>query len=474
MTDPAPLLPASPHVSWSPGREPCPEELLPRGQAVPVVVLLGAEEDREWTAAAAVEMAECWAQAGNKVVLMDLHLQDPRLHAAVGQQNLDGVVDVFLYGASLARTARPVPGRGFFLISAGTYTAEIDALWRHPRWERVVAGFAEAGATLLVFAPPEALDLVEHLSPPPEIVVLGGGRVLPLPALPRAVVTPTRHAVPLGPGEETTLEGGMAPGRLTEPPPVLVGASGGAEIPPLPATRRHRGISPLVWAVLAAAALGVLGWLFFRSNPELLARWAGPPAARQTLGLPSSTLSKAGAPARPLGTPLPFSVQVAAFNSLSAAREVLAADQRRVPDAAFFVSPERQVGILYYKVLAGAVADTGEAAALRDRLVQAEVIDSAEVAGGGWSLVRSAPLAFRLADYATQAEALQRADSLAAAGLPVYSLAVPFSDGSERWVLYAGAYGDSASASAMRELLAGTGVSGELAPRIGRGADPAP
>ncbi|MBV9109046.1 MAG: hypothetical protein JO306_06550, partial [Gemmatimonadetes bacterium] len=110
----------------------------------PVLLLFDPRADRRWGADAAIALATGWNAAGRRTVLADLSIEDPILHERVGVPNLDGVVDLFLYGASLARSARPVPGRGFLLITAGTYTPEPEAIFRHQRWEKIVEGFREA------------------------------------------------------------------------------------------------------------------------------------------------------------------------------------------------------------------------------------------------------------------------------------------------------------------------------------------
>ncbi|MDB4948039.1 MAG: Sporulation related protein [Gemmatimonadetes bacterium] len=127
--------------------------------AGPVLLLFDPRADRFWVADAAIALATAWTQAGRRAVLADLSLDDPLLHERIGMANLDGVVDIFLYGASLARSARPVPGRGFYLISGGTYTDDPGDILRHPRWEKIVSGFREAQASLLLFAPAGAAGL---------------------------------------------------------------------------------------------------------------------------------------------------------------------------------------------------------------------------------------------------------------------------------------------------------------------------
>src|SRR5688572_12261802 len=131
-------------------------DLHPEGT---VVLLLTGGEDRRWAADAAVELSAEWAAGGRRIVLADLHLETPLLHVELEVSNLEGVVDIFLYGASLSRIAQPVRDGSFFFIPAGTYAPDIAEIYRHPRWKKLVAGFRDTGATLLLFAPVEAADL---------------------------------------------------------------------------------------------------------------------------------------------------------------------------------------------------------------------------------------------------------------------------------------------------------------------------
>jgi hypothetical protein len=163
MTDSGPLAggaPLPPTTFFDPAFERIPAGAAWDGSyAGPVLLLFDPRADRYWVADAAIALATAWTQAGRRVVLADLSLDDPLLHERIGMANLDGVVDIFLYGASLARSARPVPGRGFYLISGGTYTDDAGSILLHPRWEKIVAGFREAQASLLLFAPADAAGL---------------------------------------------------------------------------------------------------------------------------------------------------------------------------------------------------------------------------------------------------------------------------------------------------------------------------
>lgn len=453
-------------------RTPLPDVLLPRAGDPAVLVLLNGSADPDWAARAAIRLAAAWATAGRRVVLADLHLEDPRLHDHLGEPNLDGVVDAFLYGASLARTARPASGHGFYLIPAGTYTADAAALYQHPRWPKIVAGFAEANASLLIFAPREAAILAERFGEGAQVVLLGGGVSLPEGHSPvRATVLPDEpdpsltQELPLPPAgvplDGVPLDVGVVPvGRGAELPERT------EEVPvdPLPPRRRHRGVGPLLWVVLAAALLGAGAlWLLGR-RPELRSE-LGEARAADSLGLRPARLPTSRV--RSAGVPLAYSVQVKAFSSLDAARAQAEAGRRRMAGVPFFVSPERLDGILYHRVLAGMFADSNRAGALRDRLVEEGLIDREEVAGSAWSLLRNAPLAFQLGELPARADADRLADTLLVQGVPAYVVAVPQSDGGERFRVYGGAFRDSASAEAMRAMLDSAGITPPLEPRLG-------
>jgi len=236
--------------------------------------------------------------------------------------------------------------------------------------------------------------------------------------------------------------------------------------------RRRRGPLLLIWAGVGVVALGVAAYLLVTARPEWFRGLGGTTVAPADSLLTADAAVAAPEPAAPLpaGEALPYAVQVKAFTTLAAAQQQIAADQRRYDRTLYYVSPEREQGILYYKVRAGLLADTLQATQLRQALVDAGVID-ADDAAGSWSLIQFAPFAFDLGEFADTAAARARADSLAASGIAAYAVEVPYSDGSRRWQLYAGAYRDSTRADAMRELFERAQL--EMPPlveRVGRGA----
>ena len=117
--------------------------------------------------------------------------------------------------------------------------------------------------------------------------------------------------------------------------------------------------------------------------------------------------------------------------------------------------------------MAGMAADTTAVTALRERLLAEDVIEE-EAAGGRYALIDHRPLAHELGEYPTAQAARARADSLTTRAIPAYVAPVPYSDGTERWKVYGGAYRDTASAAAMTELLKGASIPPRLVERSGR------
>ena len=511
MTDPRPHAGIPSPTFFDPSFERLPASVSGETAAPgPVLLVFDRAADRDWAADAAVALATGWHAAGRRTVLADLCLEDPFLNDRIGMPNQEGVVDIFLYGASLARSARAVPGRGFYLISAGTYTPDPGAVLRNPRWDKIVGGFRDNQAALLLFVPSDAPELPALRRWVSEAILLGGGDGAgPLPEggfSPRAWLAPPRRdggrasAAPAArpaspadrfpepepvapwnapPGTRAELAGAAA---ATAAPAAGAGVGAAAAPPrdiPVPeadweaeeAPRKRRAVSPwllaLLLVVLAAAALLYLGPRFIPGFPNLI----GAPTSTREPAPPK----EAAAPAAPVqrgpvtaaGAVLPYSVHVAGFPEWEDASQFAASVSRRFSEAQFFVVPELRQGITYWMVLAGMAGDTTAVLALRDRLVAEDVADEESV-GGRYDLIQHRPLAYEIGEYPDAARARARADSLTLRAIPAYVAPVPYSDGSERWKVYAGAYRDTASSAPMRELLKGASLPEKLVERTGR------
>jgi len=463
----------------------------------PVLLVFDRAADRDWAADAAVALATGWHAAGRRTVLADLCLEDPFLNERIGMPNQEGIVDIFQYGASLARSARAVPGRGFYLISAGTYTAEPGAVLRSPRWEKIVGGFRDNQAALLLFVPADAPELSALRQWVGEAILLGGGEgARPTPAggfAVRAWLAPPRRdgagqPAPARPAErfpepEPVAPWNAPPGTRAElengPPPP---AEGGAA--PIPASgvpgreadwereapKQKRAVSPLLLVLLLVAVLAALVFLgprYIPGFPDLLASSGSAREAAEGEGAPAPAAPVPGGPAEAAGSALPYSVQVANFQTPEDAFALVRQVAPRFQEAQFFIVPEATQGVLYWKVMAGMAGDTSAVTALRERLIAEKVID-AGLADDRWALIQPRPLAYEVAEYPTAGQARARADSLHARAIPAYVAPVPYTDGSERWKVYAGAYRDTASSEPMRGILTRASIQPKLVERTGR------
>jgi hypothetical protein len=214
---------------------------------------------------------------------------------------------------------------------------------------------------------------------------------------------------------------------------------------------------------LALVVLAAIGYVVATLRPDLLPGNLRPTPVQET---PSPTAEAPVPEPSRMGEILPYSVLVRAFTSLEAAQEEAVMEQQRLGSVPVFISPEEIQGIVYYKILAGLSTDTLAATRLRERLVEAGTIEP-EDATASWSLLQFAPLAFDLGEFASEEEATAWADSLLTREIPAYPVAVPYSDGSQRWQLFGGAYRDSASASSMRQMVQAAGLNPHLTARTG-------
>jgi hypothetical protein len=133
-----------------------------------LVALVPATGDLRWSAQAAWDVARAAVHQNRRVALVDLWIDEPRLHEVVGYTPSDGIVDAFEYGVSLTRTAHEVDG--VFFIAAGSYTASAGEIFGHARWKKLHAGFRSEGALLLLYL--SAGGLARLAATPDGLVVL--------------------------------------------------------------------------------------------------------------------------------------------------------------------------------------------------------------------------------------------------------------------------------------------------------------
>ncbi len=389
-----------------------------------------------WSARAAIALANALA-AGGRVVLADLHIEQPELDGLVSTRGAEGVADAILFGASLEHLALASTDHRFELLPAGGPVPDPEAVLQSPEWTRLLKEAERAGLTLLLYAPWRARGLDALVKRVGAAVMLAGATDARLAAgyLPpdieiRAILAPATQR-------------GIGTPAATAPREREIA---------LPAKRRtHRWLRvaiPVLIIVLGAGAAAVL----LRQPVTPAAEPAAPP--------PPPPPAAIGEPA---GTALPYAVAIEAHQDLRTADERVTALRTAVPSTGFFLAPILVDSVLFYRVLAGPVSDSANAAALMTALIA-----TGHKTGGTEFDIRHVPLAFSLGEYDTREAAETRAAQLAALNIPAYVLALPYSSGGERYALYCGAYAGPAEADAMRQVLADAEIPATLVQRTGR------
>lgn len=142
-------------------------------EGVVAVVASGRVAESDWGPRAALEIARQWANRGARIMLADLGLERPSLHRVAGVENGEGMSDVFLFGVSIQRIARPLDDGAFFLAPAGTVTADPAGLMAHSRWEALEEGFGSASAVLMLYVSEGEASLPGVMDRAARIILLG-------------------------------------------------------------------------------------------------------------------------------------------------------------------------------------------------------------------------------------------------------------------------------------------------------------
>jgi hypothetical protein len=446
-----------------------------------LLALVPATADLDLAAAMAWDFARTAASTGRRVALVDCYVDEPQLHAAAGEKNQEGIVDVFEYGCSLSRIARQQPQENLYFVPAGTFAPDPAVMMAHPRWRRLSAGFRHEDATMLLFLPAECigplagiLDGLVALAPDgaeaglastPEIqaAVDGGVPLLAtltgledLDAAPPAAPAPEAEIAPAA-----TVAPAAAPGDAASAPESSAPESEEAE--PAILMRRRRTPGQGAWRV----RLMVYGTVAVVGAATVAASY------RRELGLGDLGLSRLGGgsgrdseppmrtvPAFRTLVPravdsLPFAVQVSAWTSLAFALD--AGDALEGKGLPPIVAPIRLGARTWYRVYAGPVA-TQDAA---DSLLGA--VRAAGLDRPGSATTVLVPLSVALRRVANVAAARAERARLRAAGIPAFTLGQ--ADGAYR--LFAGAYAAPKQAAYLDSLVTSTGSAGQLGPRVG-------
>lgn len=481
------------------------ESALGHDAAPPVVLLVAGAAARAsgWAARSAIAVAGALAR-DRSVVLADLAVDGPELHALLGVPNLEGLADVILFGASLPRVAQAVPGQAFEVVAAGAYVPDPAELLASPRWERIAEEYRLGGATLLAYVPAGTAGLTELAARMGACILLtdagdldAGGFDMPENVAVLATLTPADRDAAAAPAEETatpveeaatTVEGAAAPveegtapvEEAAAPADAASGvATAGAEphqAPPLeeghrdadlltPHVVRSRGrkrsASPAL-LVLLLVVLGLVGgWYAYTLFLAPSAAGDAPAAATEPVAA-DAPAEPAPVQGHPLEQELGVSVSVAIYENYDMARDRIE-ELRHLEDLKFYLSPFDRDGVRYYRLQAGPAADLEQGRELLRRLYEEGQITAMDE-----HAIRPTAWAFALGEYDTADEARGRQRALAGMGVPSYVVEVPYSAGPSRWRVYGGAYEYRAEADAMAQILAAAGIDAELVQRMGR------
>jgi hypothetical protein len=490
------------------------------GSAGPVVLLAVGPNAQGggWAGLTAILLADAFSARGESVILADLSLQNPELHQVLGNDNEEGLTDVFLFGASLEHIACAVPGRQFRLIPASMFTPDPQEVLRHPRWSGVFEELARARSKLLVYLPvdvPGAAELADRIG---HTVVLATAADLSLVEETLSIDADVIGVLtPIGPETKTATEA-LPEVKPPEPPPVapvdrsrdqdfekiripkdsarealiadLRARQRAALMAPLPemVPLPFEGVPPAIEIpAVKIARKPVTRASLFGTDPAQARRikdrltwalllfliaafgtavwylWQTRFAAvdePQPLTQPPAVEQLAGGPAANVA--LPYSVAIASYGALNLAQDRLDQLSAEAPHLAFYIGPVEIQGVLYYRVMAGPVPDRMTAAALRDTLV----VRGIRTITTGWEVLDT-PFAFFLGDYAERSEAVRQQHQAATKGVPTYIVATAAPDGSQQYTLYAGAYTGSGDAEFMRQILKSVGLPDNLVERSG-------
>jgi len=400
-------------------------------------IVVGADPERAARVAVGIARAE---SATRRVALGDLVGDLGPLYAIAGGEDGFGLADCFREGRSLNEVAREAPDcPALFILPAGTPPIGARDMLTHVRWPRLVNGFAESGALLLLVAPLDAPGL--------ETLAAATGGVV-------AVGVPAHRVRAFH-----VLASVDAPGAT------------------VPHLRPARGARP--WrrvAVAIATVAGVLGWLVWSR------RAPAPPlgAAARAAGLVTPTPSVLHPPAPPetqdalaraetveVRTRVnptdslraaTFAVEVVAANT-SAGANSFVRDGRDLPLPASTVAPVQSgVGTLWYRLIVGAWRSRDGADSLLAALRTRKVVEP-----GAGAVVR-VPYAMLLVEGLDPSRAADAVGAWRTRGIPAYALLQD--DGTAR--VFAGAFETPAQAASLAASLRDAGVTPLVAYRTGR------
>ena len=396
-----------------------------------------------------IALAESRAEAVGRTIVADAAFGTGRVHEMLGVPNLEGVADIFEFGASLSRVVTRPGGRTFEFVPSGPYVPDPRAILESDRWDRIAEDAAGESATVLVFVTATAPGLSTLSRRAGRAIVVAdpadAERVEAAldPDCDVSAVVPLVAPAPEPPDGAAREVDASLLDRPELADPIIFRSEG----------KRRR--APLLWG-LAAVLVVVGGWFAYRTF------LVSAPAPPEPMTVEEAAPAAPEPAPEPVETPIGFSVAVEAHQDLPTATERLEILEESDPAITFYISPVPISGSVWYRVLAGPVADRESGAALMRRLVEA----GHKTAFDDWA-VRPTRYAFLLGDFRTEEEAERRVAGLRELGIPAYVAPIDYDPGEARYRVYGGAFENPASAEVMEEMLAGVRIRAPLVERVG-------
>ncbi len=425
------------------------------------------------TAEVALGLARVQAQH-RRVAIGDLVGDAPPLRALVEGEDPHGLVDSFLFGVSLNRIAIRVDDAGeLFIMPTGVAPIDYDELFVHPRWGRLVAGFREVGALLVLVAPADAARLPDLVAYTDGAVIVGDAVPADIPVAQslawlrpkRSGPTSIASAAPLATvnaaarapkrRDRSRIAAGVAGLLLTG---ALVG--GGLWIAQRPFAKGH---APQKAApTLANAAAATAGTLTADSLARVAADSTRLDSAARLETARTGMLPAPGdsfpvllaANAADSATASAWSVKLEQTNTKSGAILELRGRFETVPAGTYGFDLRTR----FYLLVAGAYPTRAGAESLLVRLRTNKIL------APGFGSVTSFPYAFLVQADVPVSEVASRLTRYAARGQPVYALRQPTGTAH----LYFGAYETPQQAALAVPTVRESGLTPTLVYRIGR------
>ena len=421
-------------------------------------------------AAALVAIGAARAQAeSRRAVIGDLVGDLEALESMIPRHDPHGLADSFTYGISLNRIGYPAdPGGNLYIMPSGSEAVATEAIVGHPRWQRLVAGFREVGALLILVAEPQAPSLATLVAATDGALVVGETKLeAPIHVIARARPRGPRQDVEAPPPGEPARAiprepVALIPSSADVTPPTTPAWPGGADARVLADPRASgRRTGAIIAITLALALLASSGIAIIRARPPATVETA---AAGQVIGEPTErevVSAPAADPPPPVENPADslraaaYSVVMVAANTSQGANDNL----RRVSALpAATAAPSIDGGSLWYKVFVGAYSDRAQAVALRDSL------HAAGPAGELPEPILRLPFALLVAEMLPADSVSVVRARHAENGVETYSMLQD--DGTVQ--LYAGAFSTPEEAMHLAPLLRTAGIRPRIAYRTGR------